>query len=296
MKIKISNSEITNNKKPFYVAEAGINYDGDFQKCFKLIDAAKTAGADAIKFQTHIAEHEMIDTKITLAHSKKETVYDLMKKCELTLDQHKKLQKYCKKKKIGFLGLEYSGHGKSSGKFTNGNISKWTKETQIIIKKIVKKNDFILVGSSMGSWLSLNQFKYFQKQIKGFMGIGSAPEFLERLMWKKFTKKMKQETIIKGIYNLKHGDYEYPITYQLIKDGRKNKVFQKRFNAKINVTMIHGKKDEVVPVVYSRKILRLFKKAEKKLVIIKNGNHSLTNRKNLKKITLELDKIVSNVI
>ena len=215
---------------------------------------------------------------------------------DLTGDKPKILQKYCKNKKIGFLGIEYSGHGKSSGKFTNGNISKWTKEIQILIKKIVKKNDFILVGSSMGSWLSLNQFKYFQKQIKGFMGIGSAPEFLERLMWKKFTKKMKQETIIKGIYNLKHGDYEYPITYQLIKDGRKNKVFQKRFNAKINVTMIHGKKDEVVPVVYSRKILRLFKKAEKKLVIIKNGNHSLTNKKNLKKITLELDKIVSNVI
>ena len=215
---------------------------------------------------------------------------------DLTGDKPKTLQKYCRKKKIGFLGLEYSGHGKSSGKFTNGNISKWTKEIQILIKKIVKKNDFILVGSSMGSWLSLNQFKYFQKQIKGFMGIGSAPEFLERLMWKKFTKKMKQEIIIKGIYNLKHGDYEYPITYQLIKDGRKNKVFQKRFKAKINVTMIHGKKDEVVPVVYSRKILRLFKKAEKKLVIIKNGNHSLTNKKNLKKITLELDKIVSNVI
>ena len=215
---------------------------------------------------------------------------------DLTGDKPKSLQKYCRNKKIGFLGLEYSGHGKSSGKFTNGNISKWTKEIQILIKKIVKKNDFILVGSSMGSWLSMNQFKYFQKQIKGFLGIGSAPEFLERLMWKKFTKKMKQETIIKGIYNLKHGDYEYPITYQLIKDGRKNKVFQKRFKTKINVTMIHGKKDEVVPVIYSRKILRLFKKAEKKLIIIKNGDHSLSNKKNLKKITLELDKIVSNVI
>ena len=215
---------------------------------------------------------------------------------DLTGDKPKTLQKYCNKKKVGFLGLEYSGHGKSSGKFTNGNISKWTKEIQILIKKIVKKNDFILVGSSMGSWLSINQFKYFQKQIKGFLGIGSAPEFLERLMWKKFTKKMKQETIIKGIYNLKHGDYEYPITYQLIKDGRKNKVFQKRFKTKISVTMIHGKKDEVVPVVYSRKILKLFKKAEKKIIIIKNGNHSLSNKKNLKKITLELDKIVSNVI
>ena len=215
---------------------------------------------------------------------------------DLTGNKPKTLQKYCRNKKIGFLGLEYSGHGKSSGKFTNGNISKWTKEVQILIKKIVKKNDFILVGSSMGSWLSINQFKYFQKQIKGFLGIGSAPEFLERLMWRKFTKKMKQETIIKGIYNLKHGDYEYPITYQLIKDGRKNKVFQKRFRTKINVTMMHGKKDEIVPVVYSRKILRLFKKAKKRLIIIKNGDHSLSNKKNLKKITLELDKIVSNII
>ena len=215
---------------------------------------------------------------------------------DLEGDKPKTFYNFCKKRKIGFLGLEYSGHGKSSGKFTNGNISKWTKETQVTIKKVVKKNNFILVGSSMGSWISLNQFKYFQKQIKGFLGIGSAPEFLERLMWKKFTKKMKKETIKNKIYNLKHGEYEYPISYQLIKDGRKNKVFQKRFKAKINVTMIHGKKDEVVPVVYSRKILRLFKKAEKKLVIIKNGNHSLTNKKNLKKITLELDKIVSNVI
>ena len=215
---------------------------------------------------------------------------------DLTGDKPKTLQKYCKKKKIGFLGLEYSGHGKSSGKFTNGNISKWTKEVQTLIKKIVKKNDFILVGSSMGSWLSLNQFKYFQKQIKGFLGIGSAPEFLERLMWKKFTKKMKQETIIKGIYNLKHGDYEYPITYQLIKDGRKNKVFQKRFKTKISVTMIHGKKDEVVPVNYSKRVLKMFKNAKKKLLIIKNGDHSLSSKRNLKKIILQLDNIISNSI
>ena len=184
---------------------------------------------------------------------------------DLEGDKPKTFLKYCKKQKLGFLGLEYSGHGKSSGKFTHGNISKWSKEIQITIKKIVKKNNFILVGSSMGSWLSLNQFKYFKKQIKGFLGIGSAPEFLERLMWKKFTKKMKKETIKKKIYNLKHGDYEYPISYQLIKDGRKNKVLNKKINSKIQVTMIHGRKDEVVPVVYSRKVLGLFSKAKKKI-------------------------------
>ena len=48
-------------------------------------------------------------------------------------------QKFCKKKKLGFLAIEYSGHGKSSGKFTNGNISKWTEEVKFVIKKIIKK-------------------------------------------------------------------------------------------------------------------------------------------------------------
>ena len=90
--------------------------------------------------------------------------------------------KYAKSKKLGFLALEYSGHGKSSGKFTDGNISKWSRDVKIGIKRVVKKNDFILVGSSMGAWLSLIQFKFFRKQIKGFIGIGSAPEFLENLM------------------------------------------------------------------------------------------------------------------
>ena len=204
-------------------------------------------------------------------------------------------QKFSKKKKLGFLGIEYSGHGKSSGKFTTGNISQWTDEVKLVIKKIVKKNNFILIGSSMGAWLAINQFKFFKNQIKGFLGIGSAPEFLERLMWKKFTKKMKNETKKKGIYNLKYGDYEYPITYQLIKDGRKNKVLNKNIKSKIYLTMLHGSKDEVVPVIYSKKILKLFKNAKKKIVIIKNGDHSLSSKKNLKKINSELSKIVSNI-
>ena len=211
-------------------------------------------------------------------------------------EKPKAIFKYAKKNCLGFLALEYSGHGKSSGEFTKGNISKWSKEVKITIKNIIKKNKFILVGSSMGAWLSLNQFKYFKNQIVGFLGIGSAPEFLQNLMWRKFTKKMKDETIKKGIYNLKHGDYEYPITYQLIKDGKKNKILNKKIKSSINVTMIHGSKDEVVPISYSRKVLKLFTKANKKLVIIKNGDHSLSSKRGLKRILLELDKITSNIV
>ena len=200
--------------------------------------------------------------------------------------------KFAKKNRLSFLALEYSGHGKSTGKFINGNITKWSNETSILIKKFVKKNDFIIIGSSMGAWLSLKQFQKFKKQIKGFLGIGSAPEFLENLMWKKFTKKMKSETIKKGIIQLKHGNYEYPISLQLIKDGRKNNVLNKNIDTKISVTMVHGQKDEVVPVFYSRKVLKIFQKAKKKLVIIKDGDHSLSSQKWLKIIIKELKLII----
>ena len=114
-------------------------------------------------------------------------------------------------------------------------------------------------------------------------------------MWKKFNKKIKREIVTKGIANISHGKYQYPITYQLIKDGRKNKVLSKKINSAINVTMIHGKRDEVVPVNFSRKILTKFSKAKKKIVVIKNGDHSLSNKKNLLILIRELDKIVSNI-
>tara|TARA_B100001057_G_scaffold470229_1_gene531374 strand:+ start:1521 stop:2267 length:747 start_codon:yes stop_codon:yes gene_type:complete len=200
---------------------------------------------------------------------------------------------YSKKNKFGFLAVEYSGHGKSSGKFTDGNISKWSKETSILIKKIVRKNNFVLIGSSMGAWIALNQILIFKEQIKGFMGIGCAPEFLENLMWKKFSNKMKKEIREKGIINLKHGDYEYPITYQLIKDGRKNKILKKKIHQNLKVVMIHGSKDTSVPVTYSRKVLKIFKTKKKKLVIIKNGDHSLSSPKWLRILKNELSLIVN---
>ena len=200
--------------------------------------------------------------------------------------------KFAKKNKLGFLALEYSGHGKSSGKFINGNISKWTRDTTLVIQKVVKKNDIIFIGSSMGAWISLNQFSLIKNKIKGFLGIGSAPEFLDKLMWDKFSNKMKIEIKKKGVINLKHGDYEYPITYQLIKDGRKNKILNKKINLRIKVTMVHGEKDEAVNVSYSRKVLKLFPNAKKKLNIVKNGDHSLSSKKGLKIILKELKLLI----
>ena len=207
-------------------------------------------------------------------------------------EKPKAIERFCNKKKLNFLKFEYSGHGKSSGKFIEGNISKWTNEARELIKVKLRKKKLIFIGSSMGSWIALNLFSTFKKKLKGFIGIGSAPEFLENLMWKKFNKKIKKTIMIQKVYNMKHGEFTYPITKQLIFDGRKNKVLNNKINLKIPVILFHGEKDDVVPISYSRKIFNLCKKSERKLIKIKNGKHRLSRKNDLKKICFELNRIV----
>ena len=216
-------------------------------------------------------------------------------KSDLEGDKPKTLFKFCKKNKIGFLALEYSGHGKSYGKFEDGTITRWTEDTKKVIKRKISNKKLIVVGSSMGGWIALNLFKIFKKNIVAFVGIAPAPEFLDRLMWKKFTNKVKRQLVKDKFHKFNYGDYEYNISYNLIKDGRKNKIFNKNFSNKIFITILHGQKDDVVPVSISKKILKIFTKAKKKLIIIKRGDHSLSNKKNLKRITSEISFIYNKL-
>jgi len=206
------------------------------------------------------------------------------------------IQKFCKKYNLNFLKFEYSGHGRSKGRFIDGNISKWTNEAKQLIKSKIKNNtNLIFIGSSMGSWIALNLFSYFKKNMKGFIGIASAPEFLEELMWKKFDKKIKKIIIKKKIYYLEIDKFVYPITKQLIYDGRKNKVLNNKINLKIPITLFHGTNDKVVPMKFSKKILKICKKSKKKLVRVKNGDHSLSRKKDLRKICSELNQIIKTL-
>ena len=206
------------------------------------------------------------------------------------------IQKFCKSHSLSFLKFEYSGHGKSSGRFIQGNISRWTKDAKQLIKsKIKKKQNLIFIGSSMGSWIALNLFPIFKKQIKGFIGIASAPEFLEELMWKKFNNQIKKIIIENKIYHLEHGEFIYPITKQLIFDGRKNKVLNSKINLKIPIVLFHGTKDKVVPLKFSKKIFKICKKSKRKIIKIKNGDHSLSRKSDLKKICNELNSLILNI-
>ena len=147
----------------------------------------------------------------------------------------------------------------------------------------------------MGGWIGLNLFKYMNNKILAFVGIAPAPEFLDRLMWKNFTLRVKKQIINEKFHIFNHGGFEYNISYNLIKDGRKNKILNKNFKNKIYLTILHGKKDGIVPIYISRKIMKVFKFAKKKLIVIKNGDHSLSKKNNLKKLTKEISLIYDSL-
>lgn len=104
--IKIGDKEIGDKKPTFIIAEAGINHNGDMKLAKELIDVAKDANADAVKFQTHLAEKEMLKGEITADYIG-EPVYDLIKRMEMSKEQHLELMDYCDKKGILFLSTGY---------------------------------------------------------------------------------------------------------------------------------------------------------------------------------------------
>ena len=96
-------------KQPvFVIAEAGINHNGSLALAKKLASMAKKAGADCVKFQTHIADKEMIPTDIRPAKTAKQTLWDIIKNSELTEEEELKLSRHCKDKKIMFLSTPFS--------------------------------------------------------------------------------------------------------------------------------------------------------------------------------------------
>lgn len=104
----IQGRKIGRDYPPFVTAEVGINHEGEYKKAIELVDAAKEAGADCVKFQCHITEAEMIPSDIKPGEISDERLWDIIKRCELTEDEEIKIKTYCEEKGIIYLSTPFS--------------------------------------------------------------------------------------------------------------------------------------------------------------------------------------------
>ena len=205
----------------------------------------------------------------------------------------KYLKNFSNKNKVNLLLFEYSGHGRSSGEFIDFSIKNWVEDSRLIIKRLIKKNKIILIGSSMGAWIGILLIKYFYKRIKGVIGIAAAPDFTKELIWKKLNIVEKNKIRKDKIYKLKSSyNNFYPITKKFIFDAEKLLVLNKKIKCNFPVELLHGLKDSSVPWFYSTRLIKTLISKKLNLTIINDGDHSLSRAKDLKKLDLAIKNII----
>ena len=107
--IKIGSRNLGENYKPLIIAEIGINHNGNLIHAKKLVDKAKIAGAEAVKVQIHIPDEEMSnESKKIKPGNSNLSIYNVIKKNSLTLNDEKKLRIYIKKKKLIYIATPFS--------------------------------------------------------------------------------------------------------------------------------------------------------------------------------------------
>ena len=106
--IQIGERKIGPDHPPFVMAEVGINHEGEYAKAIQMVDAAAEAGADCVKFLCHITEQEMIPTDMKPGEISEEKLWDIIKRCELTAGEERKVQAHCAEKGIMYLSTPFS--------------------------------------------------------------------------------------------------------------------------------------------------------------------------------------------
>lgn len=134
------------------------------------------------------------------------------------------LRSFCKKNGFSFLSADYFGTGKSTGDIIDGTVSKWTSDTIFLIENLLgqKQGKVVLVGHGVGAWISFLIASKRPDLVRGVVGIAADPDFTEELLWKTLSDEIKDKIMTEGVAEIQWGANKYPISRNLIVDGRNN--------------------------------------------------------------------------
>tara|TARA_R110002124_G_scaffold84888_2_gene220690 strand:+ start:6217 stop:7005 length:789 start_codon:yes stop_codon:yes gene_type:complete len=193
------------------------------------------------------------------------------------------LEEFCKKRGQAFLRFDYTGHGSSSGKFTDGTIGSWTQDALDAIDNLTEGPQ-ILIGSSMGGWVSMLVTLARPERIAGLIGIAAAPDFTEEIYYGTLTDDQKRELDEKGIIHIP-SDYgePYPVTEGLVKEARRHLLLGGDLvDIRCPIRLLHGKEDTVVPWGKSLRISKVVASKDVEVRFLDSGDHSLSCEEGLK--------------
>ncbi|SON54149.1 acetoin dehydrogenase E2 subunit dihydrolipoyllysine-residue acetyltransferase [Hartmannibacter diazotrophicus] len=196
--------------------------------------------------------------------------------------------------------FDFSGHGISGGDFEKGTIGRWAEEALAVIDRFTS-GPVLLVGSSMGGWISLLVAREMRRRgeagrIAGMVLIAPAPDFTEKLMWPSFTDEMK-ETLEREGRLVRPSDYGdgMVITRGLIEDGRNHQILDGMLELSCPVHILQGVQDVDVPWRHAMRLVECIPHGEVVLTLVKDGDHRLSRPEDLERLIAAVDKMSADI-
>ncbi len=205
------------------------------------------------------------------------------------------LQDWARRTGRAFLRFDYSGHGQSSEAFTDGCIGDWAADARAVIEALTDGPQ-ILVGSSMGGWISLLTARAIPERVAGLVTIAAAPDFTEDSMWAGFSDAQKAELAQNGQVALpsEYGE-PYIITAKLLEEGRQNLVLRDPLTLPFPVRFLQGTADVDVDMSVALRLLEHASGEEMRLTLVKGADHRFSDGPCLAMIEAAVEDVLAAV-
>lgn len=206
------------------------------------------------------------------------------------------VEAFCHNQGRACLRFDYRGHGLSSGNLAQGTIGAWHEDALAMLDHLTEGPQ-ILVGSSMGGWIALLAALSRPNRVKGLLGIATAADFTEELLWEKLPPEHKESLLREKIIQIPCNDESTPYLFNLdlIKEARQHLLLRSEIPLDIPVRLLHGMQDIDVPWEYSLRLTENLHTDNVRLSLIKDGNHRLMREQDLLLITNTLSELMALV-
>ncbi len=193
--------------------------------------------------------------------------------------------------------LDYSGHGRSAGRFTDGTISRWLEEGLAVFDQETSGRQ-IVIGSSMGGWLALRlaEARRETKRIAGLMLIAPAWDMTRALMWDRWSKKAKKEFQATGLH-FERSEYSAepdPISRALIEDGDQHLIGERLVETGCPVHILQGREDRDVPWQHAAALVSHLASDDVVFTLVKDGDHRLSRPEDIERLHQALAAMVAD--
>ncbi|HWK44809.1 MAG TPA: alpha/beta hydrolase [Stellaceae bacterium] len=195
------------------------------------------------------------------------------------------LEAFCAARGQAFIRFDYQGHGQSSGRFEDGTIGMWTADALAVLDALTEGPQ-LLIGSSMGGWISLLVALARPTRVAGLIGIAAAPDFVDELMWPQMPEAERARLMTDGLIRVAsaYDPTGYVLTRALIEDGRQHRLLDRPVPLNQPVRLFHGSADAEVPWQLSAKLLDRLTSRDVTLTLVKDGDHRLSTPSDLARI------------